>query len=120
MNYEDIKRHFESSPPPKEVKWTEWAYISDTQQFLKSCYIGIRNFNGPVDRCPAWWHLRDFYILMKKTSQQTAAAEGKESEENPAGEIATGEIAAEQDPSQTDTDASISEEISEVEAETAI
>jgi hypothetical protein len=23
-----------------------------------------------MDRCPAWWHLRDFYILMKKTAQQ--------------------------------------------------
>lgn len=81
MNYEDIKRHFESSPPPKEVKWTEWAYISDTQQFLKSCYIGIRNFNGPVDRCPAWWHLRDFYILMKKAPLQTTAIEEKTEEE---------------------------------------
>lgn len=69
MNYEDIKRHFENSPPPKEVKWTEWVNITDTQVFLKSCYIGIRNFNGPVDRFPAWWHLRDFYLLMKKNSQ---------------------------------------------------
>lgn len=115
MNYEDIKRHFESSPPPKEVKWTEWAYISDTQQFLKSCYIGIRNFNGPVDRCPAWWHLRDFYILMKKTSQQTATAEGNQSEEN-----AAGEIAEEQFPLQNNSDVAISEEISQAEAETAI
>lgn len=73
MNHEDIKRHFEGSPPPKEMKWTEWAYITDTQLFLKSCYIGIRNFNGPIDRCPAWWHLRDFYILMKKTDRQAPA-----------------------------------------------
>ncbi len=70
MNYEDIKRHFESHPPPKEVKWTEWAYISDTQIFLKSCYTTIRNYNGPMDRCPAWWHLRDFYLLMKHTAHQ--------------------------------------------------
>ncbi|MCR4032129.1 MULTISPECIES: DUF6965 family protein [Flavobacterium] len=115
MNYEDIKRHFESSPPPKEVKWTQWAYISDTQQFLKSCYIGIRNFNGPLDRCPAWWHLRDFYILMKKTSQQNAAAEGNQLEENPAGEVA-----AEQHPPQTETDGASTEEISQAEAETAV
>ncbi|KAF2340394.1 DUF6965 family protein [Flavobacterium tistrianum] len=88
MNYEDIKRHFESSPPPKEAKWTEWAYISDTQLFLKSCYIGIRNFNGPADRCPAWWHLKEFYILMKKAASQTAG------EESPI-EEASGEIIAE-------------------------
>ncbi|MEN2416174.1 DUF6965 family protein [Flavobacterium mesophilum] len=75
MNPEEIKRYFESSPPPKEVKWTEWAYISDTQLFLKSCYTGIRNFNGPLDRCPAWWHLRDFYILMKKISAQSVPSE---------------------------------------------
>lgn len=75
MNYEDIKRHFESNPPPKEVKWTAWANIVDTQIFLKSCYIGIRNYNGPLERCPAWWHLRDFYILMKKNAQQETAVE---------------------------------------------
>lgn len=69
MNYEDIKRHFENTPP-KEVNWTPWAKITDTQVFLKSCYTTIRNFNGPIDRCPAWWHLRDFYILTKKTAQQ--------------------------------------------------
>ncbi|UPZ17924.1 DUF6965 family protein [Flavobacterium humidisoli] len=70
MNYEDIKRHFENHPPPKEVQWTPWAKIADTQAFLKSCHTTIRNFNGTMDRCPAWWHLRDFYILMKKTAQQ--------------------------------------------------
>ncbi|KAF2328039.1 DUF6965 family protein [Flavobacterium ginsenosidimutans] len=97
MNYEDIKRHFENNPPPREVAWTEWAKITDTQVFLKSCYIGIKNFNGPLDRCPAWWHLRDFYILMKKTVQLQAAeqeivaeanspetAEDTQIEENPA------------------------------------
>ncbi|WP_289057515.1 hypothetical protein [uncultured Flavobacterium sp.] len=75
MNYEEIKRHFENNPPPEIVEWTGWAKITDTRLFLKSCYIGIRNFNGPIDRCPAWWHLRDFYILMKKNAQQTLAEE---------------------------------------------
>lgn len=70
MNHEEIKRYFENNPPPKEVVWTQWAKITDTQVFLNSCYSTIRNFNGPVDRCPAWWHLRDFYILMKKTAGQ--------------------------------------------------
>lgn len=70
MNHEEIKRHFENNPPPKEVRLTEWANITDTQVFLRSCYSTIRNFNGPIDRCPAWWHLRDFYTLMKKNSQK--------------------------------------------------
>ncbi|WP_244307295.1 DUF6965 family protein [Flavobacterium fluviatile] len=73
MNYEDIKRHFETFPPPQEVDWKPWAKITDTQLFLKSCYIGIRNFNGPVERCPAWWHLKDFYLLIKRTAAQPAA-----------------------------------------------
>jgi hypothetical protein len=55
--------------------WTEWAKITDTQVFLKSCYTTIRNFNGPIDRCPAWWHLRNFYILMKKTAGQPISEE---------------------------------------------
>lgn len=80
MNYEDIKRHFESHPPPKEVEWTPWAKITDTQIFLRSCYTTIRNFNGPMDRCPVWWHLRDFYILMKNTQQSPAQAELKKGE----------------------------------------
>ena len=75
MNHEEIKRYFENNPPPKEVVWTQWAKITDTQVFLKSCYTTIRNFNGPVDRCPAWWHLRDFYILMKKTADQPISEE---------------------------------------------
>ncbi|MFC0778672.1 DUF6965 family protein [Flavobacterium sp. HJSW_4] len=74
MNHEEIKRYFENNPPPKEVRLTEWANITDTQVFLKSCYSTIRNFNGPIDRCSAWWHLRDFYILMKKTSSQLSAS----------------------------------------------
>ncbi|MFC0776975.1 DUF6965 family protein [Flavobacterium sp. HJSW_4] len=115
MNYEDIKRHFESHPPPREVKWTEWANITDTQVFLKSCYTTIRNYNGPVDRCPAWWHLRDFYILMKKTSKEQAPAQGNALEEN-----AAQEIAADQTTMQTNTDTASQEEISEAEDETAI
>ncbi|MDP5200338.1 hypothetical protein [Flavobacterium sp. DG2-3] len=86
MNYEDIKRHFEHNPAPKEVEWTPWAKITDTQVFLLSCYATIRNSTGPLDRCPAWWHLRDFYILMKKTVQQTA----QQNTEKPAGEEPAG------------------------------
>jgi len=83
MNHEEIKRYFENNPPPKEVRLTEWANITDTQVFLKSCYSTIRNFNGPVDRCPAWWHLRDFYILMKKTAAAQAPASGTAAEDIP-------------------------------------
>ena len=25
------------------------------------------HFNGPVERCPAWWHLKDFYLHIKRT-----------------------------------------------------
>jgi hypothetical protein len=74
MNHEEIKRYFENNPPPKEVVWTPWAKITDTQVFLKSCYIGINNFNGPIERCPAWWHLRDFYLLIKRSTIQKAAS----------------------------------------------
>ncbi|UPZ18013.1 DUF6965 family protein [Flavobacterium humidisoli] len=91
MNYEDIKRHFENHPPPKKVQWTPWAKITDTQAFLKSCHTTIGNFNGAMDRCLAWWHLRDFYILMKKTAQhpsgqqalseETALQAGSQTEE---------------------------------------
>ncbi|WP_262410476.1 DUF6965 family protein [Flavobacterium johnsoniae] len=75
MNYEDIKRHFEAFPPPLEVEWKPWAKITDTQLFLKSCYIGIRNFNGPVERCPAWWHLKDFYLHIKRTMPSQGSPE---------------------------------------------
>lgn len=74
MNYEDIKRHFEAFPPPQEVGWKPWAKIVDSQLFLKSCYIGIRNFNGPLELCPAWWHLKDFYLHAKRSAAQESAA----------------------------------------------
>lgn len=38
---------------------------------------GIWTFNGPLDMCPAWWHLKEFYILIKKTAQQETAPETK-------------------------------------------
>ncbi|MBB4804720.1 hypothetical protein HNP37_004818 [Flavobacterium nitrogenifigens] len=78
MNPEEIKRYFESNPPPKEVQLTPWVNITDTQVFLKSCYSTVRNFTGPVDRCPAFWHLRDLYILIKKTAQKAAVEKIKE------------------------------------------
>lgn len=71
MNHEEIKRYFESTPPAKEVDWKAWAKITDTQFFLKSCYIGINNFNDPIERCPAWWHLKDFYLHIKRTTQES-------------------------------------------------
>jgi len=86
MNPEEIKRYFENNPPPGEVQLTPWANITDTQVFLKSCYSTIRNFNGPVERCSAWWHLRDFYLLMKKSDQKTAV---EKIQETPFEEIST-------------------------------
>ncbi|KIA95646.1 hypothetical protein B8T70_08220 [Flavobacterium sp. AJR] len=68
MNHEEIKRYFESTPPPQEVQWKPWAKIFDTQLFLSSCYIGIHNFNGPLEMCPAWWHLKDFYYHVKRNA----------------------------------------------------
>jgi hypothetical protein len=75
MNPDEIKRYFEASPPPQEVDWKPWAKITNTQLFLKSCYTGIRTFNGSLDMCPAWWHLKDFYILIKKTAPQPSNEE---------------------------------------------
>ncbi|WP_374173181.1 hypothetical protein [Flavobacterium tructae] len=66
MNHEEIKRYFETNPPPEVVQWKQWAKISDTQLFLNSCYTGIRNYNGPIEMCPAWWHLKDFYQHIKR------------------------------------------------------
>lgn len=70
MNPEEIKRYFEGNPPPEQVDWKPWAKIADTQLFLRSCYTGIDNFNGSLDMCPAWWHLKDFYMLIKRKSQE--------------------------------------------------
>lgn len=75
MNPEEIKRYFEVSPPPKKVEWKPWAKITDTDIFLKSCYTGISTFNGSLEMCPAWWHLKDFYLLMKKTGAQPFSQE---------------------------------------------
>jgi len=69
MTPEEIKKYFEAFPPPQRVDWKPWAKITDSQAFLKSCYSTIRNFNGPLERCPAWWHLKDFYLLVKKNGQ---------------------------------------------------
>jgi len=71
MTPDEIKRYFETTPPPKEVDWKPWAKITDSQVFLKSCYSTIRNYNGNLEMCPAWWHLKDFYMLIRRNSQET-------------------------------------------------
>jgi len=75
MNPEDIKRYFETNPPPTEVLWKPWAKIVDSQLFLNSCYIGIVNFNGSLDICPTWWHLKDFYNFIKRNNVQEKSNE---------------------------------------------
>lgn len=75
MTHEEIKRHFESNPPPQEVQWKQWAKITDSQLFLTSCYIGIHNFNGPLEMCPAWWHLKDFYLHIKRNASSITQAD---------------------------------------------
>ncbi|WP_394367903.1 DUF6965 family protein [Flavobacterium bizetiae] len=71
MSHEEIKRYFESTPPPEQVQWKPWAKITDSKLFLESCYIGIRNFNGPPEMCPALWHLKDFYQHVKRNLSDT-------------------------------------------------
>ncbi|SHM06168.1 DUF6965 family protein [Flavobacterium saccharophilum] len=70
MTPEEIKRYFEATPPPKEVDWKPWAKITDSQVFLKSCYSTINNYKGSLDMCPAWWHLKDFYLLVRRSPQE--------------------------------------------------
>jgi hypothetical protein len=74
MSHEEIKRYFDTNPPPEVVQWKLWAKISDTQLFLSSCYTGIRNYNGPLEMCPAWWHLKDFYQHIRRNIPETTQA----------------------------------------------
>jgi hypothetical protein len=70
MTPEEIKRCFEAFPPPKELQWKPWARISDWQIFLKSCHWAIENYKGTLERCPAWRHLKDFYLFIRESPQQ--------------------------------------------------
>jgi hypothetical protein len=71
MTPEELTRYFEATPPPQEVDWKLWAKITDSQLFLKSCYSTINNYKGSLDMCPAWWHLKEFYMLIRRNSQET-------------------------------------------------
>lgn len=75
MNREDTKRYFETIPPPTEVLCKPWAKIVDSQLFLKSCDIGILNFNDIQDICPEWWHLKNFYNFIKRNNLQEKSNE---------------------------------------------
>lgn len=66
MTPEEIKRYFEATPPPEAVDWKPWAKITDSQVFLKSFYSTINNYKGDLDMCPAWWHLKEFYVLVRR------------------------------------------------------
>jgi len=64
-----IKRYFEAAPPPQEAELKPWARITDSQLFLKSCFLTIYHYKGDLDMCPAWWHLKEFYVLVRRGSQ---------------------------------------------------
>lgn len=72
MNPEEIKRYFEKNPPPLSVDWKPWAKITNTQKFLASCYSAIASFKGTYDKCPSYWHLKEFYddmLIAEKREQ---------------------------------------------------
>lgn len=77
MTHEEIKRYFECMPPPQEVDWKPWSKIIDSQLFLRRCYTGIYNFNGPIEMCSAWWHLKDFYLHIKRNQPQEKSNENQ-------------------------------------------
>jgi len=58
----------------KRLDWKPWAKITNSKVFLCSCDTGIKNFNGNMERFPAW-HLKGFYMLMKKTAGQPISGE---------------------------------------------
>lgn len=70
MTPEEIKRYFEATPPPQEVELKPWAKITDSQLFLRSCFLTIYNYKGDLEMCPAWWHLKEFYVLVRRSSQE--------------------------------------------------
>lgn len=71
MTPEEIKRYFETTPPPQQVDSKPWARITESQVFLRSCYSTINNYKGSLDMCPAWWHQKKLYILVRRGSQET-------------------------------------------------
>jgi len=44
--------------------------------FLKSCYTGIRTFSGSLEMSPAWRHLKDYRLLVKKTPARADIGSG--------------------------------------------
>jgi len=53
MTPEEIKRYFEATPLPEEVELNPWAKITDSQLFLKSCFLTIYHYKGDLEMCPA-------------------------------------------------------------------
>ena len=62
MSPDEIKKYFERNPPPASVDWKPWIRITDTQKFMNSCFITLGSYKGNSESCPAWWHLREFYL----------------------------------------------------------
>jgi len=66
MTPEELKAYFDSNPPPFEVAWKPWAKMINSKLFLEACYTGIENFKGNYEKCPDYWHLKEFYEDMKQ------------------------------------------------------
>lgn len=61
MTPQQLKEYFDSNPPPLEVQWKPWAKIENTRHFIDACMTGIANYKGHYERCPDYWHLKEFY-----------------------------------------------------------
>lgn len=60
----EIKAYFDQNPPPPTFDFKPWAKITDCEKFLQSCYSELANFNGPYEKSPGYWRLKEFYITM--------------------------------------------------------
>lgn len=61
MNPEEIKRYFKKNAPPQDIAWKPWANITDTRQFLNSCYVAINDFQEEYRNLPFMMASREFY-----------------------------------------------------------
>lgn len=61
MTPHELKDYFDNNPPPFELQWKPWAKMINSKRFIEGCLTGIEAFKGHYEKCPDYWHLKEFY-----------------------------------------------------------
>lgn len=66
MPIPELESFFKTTEDPKSIKLTKTVTLNNTDTFINTCMIRIRNGRkGDLDKCPVYWHIMELVEYLK-------------------------------------------------------